>query len=93
MLTIKEASSTYTNTVGDVKIRYTARQQSDSCVEVVSARLTKNEEYAGSADMAADGNLGISLVKGFTAAERKSILIAIADDLEEIFTPKSSNEA
>lgn len=86
-------STTYTKVIGDdLIIRYTVKQQDGEPVQSINANIVRADSYAGTANMDADGAIGINLIKGLSAAEKKSILDSLVDDSEEIFTQKTNEE-
>lgn len=86
-------STTYTKGIGDdLIIRYTVKQQDGEPVQSINAGIVRSETYAGTANMDADGAIGINLIKGLSAAEKKSILDSLVDDSEEIFAQKTNEE-
>ena len=68
------------------------KQQDGEPVQSINASIVRSETYAGAANMDVDGAIGINLIKGLSAAEKKSILDSLVDDSEEIFTQKINEE-
>lgn len=86
-------STTYTKVIGDdFIIRYTVKQQDGEPVQSINASIVRSETYAGAANISADGEMGVNLIKGLSAAEKKSILDSLVDDTEEIFAQKTNEE-
>lgn len=86
-------STTYTKSISsDIIIRYSVKQQDGEPVQAINASIVRSEIYAGAANISADGEMGVNLIKGLSVDDKKLILSSIVDDTEEIFTQKS-NEA
>lgn len=84
-------NTTWENSVGDLKVIYTAKSDEGVPFESVNARVSKYDDYMGSANIDKDGSTGISLNVGLTLEERKSVIVTILDDTNDIFNPQTQD--
>lgn len=82
-------NTTWENSVGDLKVIYTAKSDEGVPFESVNARVSKYDDYMGSANIDKDGSTGISLNVGLTLEERKSVIVTILEDTNDIFNPQT----
>ncbi|MCS2894371.1 hypothetical protein NXY11_01945 [Parabacteroides faecis] len=83
-------STTYTKSISDdIIIRYSVKQQDGEPVQSINANIVRSDTYVGTSNMDADGAIGINLIKGLSAVDKKSILESLVDDSEEIFAQKT----
>jgi hypothetical protein len=84
-------NTTWENSVGDLKVIYTAKSDEGVPFESVNARVSKYDDYMGSANIDKDGSTGISLNVGLTLEERKSVIVTILEDTNDIFNPQTQD--
>ena len=86
-------STTYTKSISDdIIIRYSVKQQDGEPVQSINASIVRSDTYAGAANINADGEIGVNLIKGISADDKKLIFTSIVDDAGEIYAQKTNEE-
>lgn len=81
----QDETSTYVTDLGDIRIRYTAKKETNKSVQHVSVHITRSNEYIGSANIDANGSSGITLKEGVSFEEMKEICTNLFENSKEIF--------
>lgn len=75
----------YKNTIGDIDIQYNILQETGKDATNIAGVLKKGEVRLGEINIAVDGTMNIYTYPGLNNDEKKNIVSAVIDDVQQIY--------